>query len=97
MRHRIEYPKRMPLSLAPKELMMEDTQHCASCHQPIPADGGRVSVGRDKENPDKVYHSRCWYEMKTGRPVDFPEQDLHGRMIELVRELERQEGRGESV
>ena len=76
---------------------MNDVQHCALCDQPAPRDQGRVSVRRDKGRPDKVYHSRCWYEMKTRKSIGFPEHELPGRMIELVRELERHEGRGESV
>jgi hypothetical protein len=35
--------------------------------------------------------------MKTRKSIGFPEHELPGRMIELVRELERHEGRGESV
>jgi hypothetical protein len=35
--------------------------------------------------------------MKTGKPLDFPESELSWRMILLVQELERHEGRGESV
>jgi hypothetical protein len=35
--------------------------------------------------------------MKTGKPIDFPESELGWRMILSVQELERQEGRGESV
>lgn len=31
--------------------------------------------------------------MKTGKPIGLPEHELRWRMIELIRELERQEGR----
>jgi hypothetical protein len=55
-----------------------------------------VFVGPNTEKPDAVYHSRCWYEMETGRPIDFPERERPYRMILLVQELERQERRGES-
>ena len=77
--------------------MINNTYDCAGCGHPTPKDHSRVFVGPNKENPDQVYHSHCWYEMKTGRPIDFPESELGWRMILLVQELERQEGRGESV
>jgi hypothetical protein len=45
----------------------------------------------------KHYHARCWYEMKTGKPTDFPEHQLPWHMIELVRLLEVMEGQGEAA
>jgi hypothetical protein len=77
--------------------MINDSYNCVGCGRPTPKDYGRVFVGPHTEKPDAVYHSRCWYEMKTGKPIDFPESELGWRMIRLVQELERQEGRGESV
>jgi hypothetical protein len=77
--------------------MINDTYNCVGCGHPTPKDHGRVFVGPNKAKPDAVYHSRCWYEMKTGKPIDFPEHQLSWRMIELVHLLEVMEDHGEAA
>jgi hypothetical protein len=67
---------------------------CAHCEQPNSDD--RPLVMHEKQSGND-YHARCWYEMRTGRPIDFPEHQLTWRTIELVRLLEVMEGHGEAA
>ena len=67
---------------------------CAYCVQPNSDD--RPLVMHETQS-GKGYHARCWYEMKTGRPIDFPEHQLTWRTIELIRLLEVIEGHGEAA
>jgi hypothetical protein len=73
--------------------MNDILQLCARYSQRIPKDRHRMV----EKNSVNVCHPWCWYEMKTGRPIGFPEHEIRGRMIRLVQELERQEGHGESM
>jgi len=67
---------------------------CGHCGQPS---SSARPLCMHEQHSDTSYHARCWYEMKTGEPIHFPESELTWRTIELIRLLEVMDGHGEAA